>query len=446
MRWMHLALGLALFAFGCSKDHGTDPKPPITTPSTSQILIGQGVVLENRGIVIGDGEVLAGQALDRFLGEMSQSFHGVEVRVWTWFYGLDPDSKIVLSNFIAKAHEHGLKVWLNCWEYPGTAAPPDDYQAKKLSDTGEIVSAPYSDDHVKVNHVDKTNVEAMGWLAGQLTTALSQIDGFDGFLIVEDKVSSWVQDDPWPQRVRYWDSPTYSPTALLSFQRYLQRHGLPARKFPVDRPELVNTATELVPSGDALWLSWYQWRFEVFSEYLNVIRQAVKSVRPVPVVYMPWQRIVDEANATYENDWPGDKWDVGLGTGVRENAIFGVSAETIASAGPVDYFVIEYGEDGTHSHWPMSANGVNTQRVGELFRQSQTQFGTFVQLFNYSNRQTTPLELIADEVRMGLANNTQMIVVYDVATVYSGSSRYDAGVTEYWRRIVADGFHQLDGR
>ncbi|MFH0853444.1 MAG: hypothetical protein V1853_03490 [bacterium] len=443
------AITLALLVFvGC-----TTTRPALENLETANVadvsmarpfLIGQGPIVDASGILIGDGDYLEGEDLDEFFQEIKLSFDAVELRIWTWFEGQNQFTVDTVNDFLARAHNQGVAVYLNCWEYPGTKHPPSEFQAYKLNDAGSLIPANFSDGQIRSQHFDKADPQAMAWFGEQLRDALAQFNEFDGFFIVEDRVSDWVSES-WPQHVRYWDSPTYSQDAYQSFQSYLLLHNQPVRNFPVDRATLVNQYTELVPSGDPLWLSWYQWRFELMADYLEVVSSAVHTVNPdAPVVYMPWQRVIDEAPEVYDNDWNEGVWDVGFGPGVAENAIFGVSASTIAKRGSIDIFVVEYGEDGTHEPWPMSQNELATERVAEALDGSSVRLGSFAQFFNWSDMRVIEPELIAEEINMGLENGSRLIVGYDVATVYSKSGRYNEEVATFWKRVVAKDFKRFD--
>lgn len=429
----------------------TEPvERPVTV--TSPKLIGQGVELHAQGIVIGDGEVLlttsavrwgatTSTRLDQFLKAMAQSFDALEFRVQTDFDHPFPETTAVANAFIKRAHDYGLKVALNYWRYPGTLNVPDEFRAKKIDDYGQVVFASPDDDHVKVNHIDKANPAALAWFKQQLQSGLNTIQNFDSFLIVEDKVSSWVQTDAWPQRVRYWDSPTYSQAALESFQAFQIIHDQALRLLPVDRAEFVEPGlTELAGPGDPIWSYWYEWRFDIFTNYLKAIKDAVRTIRPATkVVYMPWQRVLFESAAASNDDWTAAGWQVGRGNGVADSAIFGVSAKKIAKRKAVDEIVLEYGEDGTRWGWPMSLNESNAKAVSKSVK-SKITFGSFIQLFNYSDHQSVIPELVVDELRISKKFNARTLIIYDVATLFEKSGRYNQELTTYWRAIKAWNF------
>ncbi|USN53628.1 MAG: hypothetical protein H6760_00435 [Candidatus Nomurabacteria bacterium] len=438
-----LGLAISLTSF-TPKQESRDGVYAFTTPPLS---IGQGVVVTNDGIVIGDGvtdsrqgiqELLSGDDLEHFLDQSSQQFDAVELRIWTWFLGQNDFTIGTVNNFLARAHAHGLQVYLNTWEYPGTHPDllPAEYQAYKLADTGQRVPALVNDGQISAQHIDKANPAALEWMSGQLRSALTSFDVFDGYLIVEDRVSDWVHGS-FPQYVRYWDSPTYSDAALDSFQHYLLLHGQDAtQRFPVDRPELVSQFTQYVPSApeSALWKYWYQWRFELFADYVESLSNAVKSVQRVPVLYMPWQRVVDEFDYAYADDWSANRWDVGYGPGNPENAIFGVSLHTLAKRGSIDAYVHEFGEDGTHELWPMSFNALQLEKAKIALSDSYVTLGSFIQFFNYEGREIVSPELLQDALAIGRQNEAKIFVAYDVATLYDRSGRYDAHTSALWQQ------------
>jgi hypothetical protein len=281
----------------------------------------------------------------------------------------------------------------------------------------------------------------LAWFKEQLRSGLSTIQNFDSFLVVEDKVSSWVQTDNWPQRVRYWDSPTYSRAALESFQAFQIIHDQAPRLLPVDRNYFVRTGlTEFAGPDDPLWSYWYEWRFEVFTNYLKAIKSAVQTVRPTAkVIFMPWQRVVYETATLSNDDWTAAGWQVGRGDGVADSAIFGVSAKKIASRKVVDEIILEYGEDGTRWGWPMSLNESNAKAVSKAVK-NKISFGSFIQLFNYSDHQSVIPELVVDELKIARKFNAKTLIIYDVATLFEKSGRYNQELTTYWRAMKAWNF------
>ncbi len=420
-------------------------------------VVGQGVELHAQGIVIGDGEVLltttavrngatTSTKLDAFLRAMEQSFDALEFRIQTDIETPRPETTAVANAFIQRAHDFGLKVGLNYWRYPSTLVAPSEFQAKKLNDQGRLVDASLEDDDVINQHIDKANPAALEWFGERLRMGIATVPNFDFVLVVEDKVSSWVQSDEWPQRVRYWDSPTYSDEALESFRAYQVLQGRSPRLLPVDRSAFVRFGrTELAGPNDELWTLWYGWRFEVFANYLATIRASVREVRPAArTMFMSWQRTIDEAVAVRDNDWTASQWKVGLGRDIVENAVFGVSVRTLARRKTLDDFIIEYGEDGTRWGWPMSLNRANTRDVRAALRNSGIRFGTFVQLYNYSDGQSVIPEFVVDSLKMARSYYAKTVVVYDVATVFEQSSRYNAELTAYWRYAVAQDFIGFD--
>lgn len=448
LAWLPLIIGLFCLVWPVSAKAATSPYRPF--------LIGQGVELHGAGIVIGDGEVLLSTSavrngaatsarLDQFLKAMKQSFDALEFRIQTDIEMTRPDSIAAANAFIHRAHDFGLQVGVNYWRYPNTLNVPAEFQAKKLDDSGRVVNATLDDDHVKTNHIEKANPAALAWFRAQLKAGLATVPDFDFYFAVEDKLSSWVQTDDWPQRVRYWDSPTYSQSALASFQAYLIIHDQGRHLFPVDRRGFVRSGlTEYASPNDPLWAYWYTWRFEVFAQYLKTIKTAVQAVHPGAKTYfMSWQRTINEAIPINGDDWNPAVWTVGRGNGVVENAIFGVSAKAIAAKRAVHQLIIEYGEDGTHWGWPMSLNRANA-RIAFRMLKSRIGFGSFLQMYNYSDRQHVIPELVFEELQIAKTYNARTLVLYDVATLFERSARYDAELTAYWRANVAWNFTRFN--
>jgi hypothetical protein len=287
---------------------------------------------------------------------------------------------------------------------------------------------------VAVSHIDKANPAAMAWFAELFGRRLAEFGPMAAYFAVEEKLSTWTRGS-WPPAVAYWRSPTYSAAALTSFQSFLHERGLRVRLFPVDRIEFVKPGlTELVASapGDSLWSWWFDWRFNVQTDYLRMIRETVRQVSQAPLVFMSWQRLIDEAEPISHDDWRAERWNVGYGPGQAENAIFGISAKQIAKSGAIDGFVIEYGEDQLEEF-----NAVNTGLVRQALTNSPVQFGTFVQLYNYEGRTHVSPEAMDLQLDLGFRNQAQILVVYDVATLVPGNGRYAPALAERWRERVA---------
>ena len=388
--------------------------------------IAQGVYAYPDRIIIGDSEEVREKDWPVFFEEMSEFFDGLEVRVWGTSYlpSYDPS---LLIRFIKKAHEYGVGVAINFWEYPNSRNMPLQYQAKKLDRDGKIVPTELSDDYAFNPLLDKCNAAAVKWQAEQIKAFLQMIvkeEPIDYFMFTEDRLSAWDAKTPWPHQVNYWQGGTYSKAAASSWGKYSQGH-----KLPVDNQKLVNQYTEYTDEESELWYKFWEWRFRIFANYINEILKAAHGVAaPVSqsfeTIIMEWQRVYDEGIFSVNGDWP-----------IADNAVFGVSAFWLSKMPYLDHFIVEYGEDGINNAAWQKANKKGTDQIASVVKGNNKAIGGFIQAYSWPLHKATP-QMIEGEYNMSLEAGAKVIVVYDCAVLYSGNSRYSEEAVAEWQRVI----------
>lgn len=427
----HLFILFFLF-MGCNRSDFS------ITPSLAQDwqperVLAQGTYISDHpqlGVYIGDQELLIGSQVDSFLVAIRESGIDIlELRLWHIDLGL-------INTFLEKVHYYDLEVAINFWtEYPGLKDVPEKFKGKRLSPEGEIVEAIWSDGGSGVFVLDIANPEAVNWMANNLANFLSSIEA-DYFLFDEDKINPWANLYEWPKYVYYYDAPLYSDHALKSFRRFMYDSRA---RFPVHNWKLTERHPDkltIAIQGSWLWQKYFEWRAEVFAQYLEVMAKAANSQVKHGTIYMTWQRLIDECYFIGSGSKP---WTPDYFVGVGDNKVFAVSYETMAQRCPsISTLIIKYVEDGTHpDEWTMTENEKNTAIVHQICRNYGKNFGTFIQFYNYdSGTKVVNPQVVIDEWELAKKYNAKIVVIYDVATLYTGSIRHDQQLKNTWREIT----------
>jgi len=423
---------LALLFIGCSRGDFS------ITPSLAQDwqpekVLAQGTYISDYpqlGVYIGNEEALIDSQVDSFLVKMRES--GVDIlELRLWHIDLD-----LINTFLKKAHHYGLEVAINFWtEYPGLKDVPEKFKGKRLTPQGEITEAIWSDGGSGVFILDIANQEAVNWMASNLASFLSQIKA-DYFLFDEDKINPWANLYEWPKYVYYYDAPLYSDQALENFRRFMNDS---TAKFPVHEWKLTKhhhgKLTIAIPNSQ-LWQKYFEWRAIVFANYLESLANTANQWVKHGTIYMTWQRLIDECDFKGEGTRP---WSAEYFPGVGDNTVFGVSYTAMAQLCPsISTLIIKYVEDGTHpDEWTIAENEKNTAIVYQICQNYGKKFGTFIQFYNYDSGNTPiPPQVIKQEWNLARKYDADILVIYDVATLYPGSIRYNPELVKTWRKII----------
>lgn len=396
-------------------------------------ILAQGMCVTREGICVGNGEVIPEAEFDYFLQEMKSSGIKIfELRIW------DQDNTNLISWVIEAIHHEQMEVAINFWvNYPGvklSSSIPQQFRAEALNDQGEIFFSQKSDGGAGIYAVDFGNPGAVIWLAENLAQWLEKIAEPDYLLFDEDKLNPWRNAGEWPKTIYYWDAPIYSQAALESWRKF---YGDPEVRFPIHNFDMVRSNPErliMTVPGSELWNKYFAWRTQLFTEYLKTMAQAAQKYLKKGVIFATWQRLIDECEFEGNSSWPRQYFSI-----VEDNIVFGVSFEEIAQDCPtIKTLIVKYVEDGCHpQEWTMADNEINTAIVNQIVQGYEKNLGTFVQLFNYdSETGSVELEVIEQEWQIAQSYRPQMVMMYDVASLYSKSERFDPKILKKWRQLV----------
>lgn len=395
----------------------------------------QGLYLNFEGWGIGNDQTLSEEQFRSFLTAMKNcGIDVIEVRVWV------DDIQLVVKT-IQLIHEHGMKAAINFWQYPGMRQfIPVDYRGVRLDSTGTLQFGFWSDEGAGVFSIDLTNQNAVDWMMNNLENFLAQVSvqvEVDYFLIVEEKINPFHEITEWPKRIYYNDASLYSELALQNFKQFYGLHSNP--RFPVHSEPLYNDKLSQLlilekDLNDTQWQVYFDWRAQVFTDYIKRLSQVGNQYTTNGTVLMEWQRLVDEMFFNNDkNSWPPELIEF-----VQDNKVFGVSFEKILQEISNIELILEFGEDGAHpEEWTVDDNRRNTEIFKNLCEEYGKSNNLFLQLFGFDSKKGPVAEnLIIQNWKLVLEYKPKRVVLYSAGVLWEGSWRYNTEITKLWKNLT----------
>ncbi len=253
------------------------------------------------------------------------------------------------------------------------------------------------------------SAEARDAFVARARALFRAVGPFDMYLADEQIMASPGDNEPYINRMStYWTSPTYSRQALGaadapgSFRHYLAARGYPeaaTARFPVTTVAVepgakANMGLPAVPlnAGNAdrlqtdnewpsspLWRHWYDWRTEVYKEWVDGVTSAAHDT---------WGREVNWQGCALAA--PYYWYDEALG----------LDPDKIASVPHVDYLVAGY------------YSGMNFQAVKTAAEKHGKKWGGMVELSHYGQREGVTPGAIIDIFKANVEAGASLMLAY----------------------------------